>query len=45
MRWGGRRAQSYTAAVLAEWGTTCWLGYEGCTLIATTADHVLPKSR
>ncbi|WP_375544243.1 HNH endonuclease [Pseudoclavibacter albus] len=40
--WQGREAQRYTALTLAHYGTTCWLcGLPG----ATTADHVIPRSR
>ena len=41
--WGGRRAQAWSAAVLQEHGTTCWLRLDGCTLVATTGDHVLSR--
>ena len=43
-KWGGRRAQSWSAAVLREQGRVCALRLEGCTLVATTADHVKPRS-
>ncbi|MFJ1461011.1 AAA family ATPase [Nocardia sp. N2S4-5] len=43
-RWGGRRAARYTAAVLAEYGTVCHLQLDGCTNVATTADHIVPRS-
>jgi hypothetical protein len=43
-RWGGRRAARYTAAVLAEYGTVCHLQLDGCTKLATTADHIIPRS-
>lgn len=43
-RWGGRRAQEWTAAVLAEYGTLCALNLPGCTKVATTADHIVPRS-
>lgn len=43
-KWGGRRAQAWTAAVLAEYGTSCWLQLPGCTTLATTGDHILPRS-
>ena len=43
-KWGGRRAARYTAAVLAEYGTLCVLQLSGCTKIATTADHIVPRS-
>jgi 5-methylcytosine-specific restriction endonuclease McrA len=39
--WGGRKAQTLTAACLAAWGTMCHLcGRDG----ADTADHVVPRS-
>ena len=43
-RWGGRRAQAWTAAVLAEYGDSCWLQLPGCTQLATTGDHIYPRS-
>lgn len=43
--WSGRRATEMTARVLAVKGRKCALGLPGCTLVATTADHILPKSR
>jgi 5-methylcytosine-specific restriction endonuclease McrA len=40
--WGGRKAQEYTQLCLATYGTMCWL----CRLPgATTADHIVPRSR
>lgn len=40
--WGGAEAQALTALTLATYGTVCHLcGRPG----ATTADHVLPRSR
>lgn len=44
-KWGGHRAQAWTAAVLARYGTTCHLHLEGCTRLATTGDHIEPRSR
>lgn len=41
--WGGRYAQRITALVLAVKGTDCHLC--GAAGGATTADHVLPRSR
>lgn len=39
-RWGGRRAQEFTAEVLAVKGTICHLcGQDG----ADTADHLVPR--
>jgi len=43
-KWGGRRAAAWTAAVLEEYGRRCWLGLPGCTITATTGDHVIPRS-
>lgn len=43
-RWGGRRAQRWTAAVLATYGQRCALNYDGCTLVATEGDHIVPRS-
>lgn len=43
-KWGGRKAQAWSAAVLRNQGRVCALRLEGCTLIATTADHVKPRS-
>lgn len=43
--WGGREAQRLTRLTLATYGTTCWLRWDHeCTLVATTADHVVPRS-
>lgn len=42
--WGGRSALAWTQAVLARYGTTCQLRLDGCTGVATTGDHVVPKS-
>ena len=47
--WGGRRAQAWSAAVLAAHTgpageqPSCWLQLDGCTRVATTGDHVLPR--
>ena len=47
--WGGRKAQAWTAAVLAAHAgpdgrpPSCWLQLPGCTGLATTGDHVLPR--
>ena len=43
-RWGGRAAQAWTAAVLDRYGRVCHLNLEGCTTIATTGDHLKPRS-
>lgn len=41
-RWGGTAAARLTAATLARYGTVCHLcGRRG----ATTADHIIPRSR
>lgn len=44
MKWGGRRAQAWTTAVLDRYGSVCLLALPGCTELATTGDHVIPKS-
>lgn len=47
--WGGRRAVAWSRAVLAaHMGPggelpRCWLQLPGCTGVATTGDHVLPR--
>ena len=42
--WGGRRAQRLTSLTLAQYGTECWLRWDdGCTSVATTADHIIPR--
>lgn len=43
-KWGGRRAQAWTRAVLARGGTVCALRLEGCTEVATEGDHIVPRS-
>lgn len=48
-RWGGARAQAWTAAVLDAHRTPdgavwCWLKLPGCLGHATTGDHVVPRS-
>lgn len=43
-KWGGRRAQAWTAAVLARYGTVCHLQMDGCTQVATQGDHLVPRS-
>ena len=43
-KWGGRRAQEWTAAVLATKGYLCHLRLPGCTIVATTGDHIVPRS-
>lgn len=40
-RWGGRKAQRFTALCLSTYGRVCWnCGLPG----ADTADHVIPRS-
>lgn len=41
--WGGRLAQRLTADTLAWWGRQCHLCSD--TAPATTADHVIPRSK
>ena len=43
MTWGGRKAIAWRTAVLNEYGTTCLLQLDGCTQVATTADHIKPR--
>lgn len=43
-KWGGHAAQKWSRAVRAKYGDRCWLQLEGCTGIATCADHIIPKS-
>lgn len=38
----GAASQRLTHRVLEVWGTRCWLQLPGCTLRATTKDHVIP---
>jgi hypothetical protein len=42
-KWGGARAQEWTAAVLARYGRVCTLNLQGCTIEATTGDHIVPR--
>jgi 5-methylcytosine-specific restriction endonuclease McrA len=44
VKWGGRRATAWTQAVLTRYGRACILQLPGCTVVATTGDHVIPKS-
>lgn len=45
-RWGGRFAQQLVAATLAAKGRECHLAIPGvCVGTATTADHIVPRSR
>jgi hypothetical protein len=47
--WGGRRSVAWRLAVLAAHTgpngepPQCWLKLPGCTGLATTGDHVLPR--
>lgn len=41
--WGGRKAAAWSAAVLRLYGRRCWLQLPGCTVYATTADHLLTR--
>jgi 5-methylcytosine-specific restriction endonuclease McrA len=43
-KWGGRRAQAWTREVLARGGLVCTLSLPGCTTVATTGDHIVPRS-
>lgn len=43
MKWGGRRAQQWSRSVLERYGRVCLLQLEGCTRVATTGDHIIPK--
>lgn len=43
-KWGGRKAQAWTRAVLGRYGTECQLRLPGCTGLATTGDHIKPRS-
>lgn len=43
-KWGGRRAQAWTADVLDRYGRVCHLQLEGCKRVATTGDHLVPRS-
>lgn len=43
-KWGGRRAQAWSRDVLARKGRRCAVQLEGCTQVATTADHIVPRS-
>lgn len=43
-KWGSRRDRKWTAAVLARYGRVCALRLEGCTGVATTGDHIKPRS-
>lgn len=47
--WGGRKAQAWSAAVLAAHvgpagePPVCWLQLPGCTQVATTGDHIVTR--
>lgn len=47
--WGGRRAAAWSRAVLAAHTgpggepPRCWLQLDGCTGVATTGDHLVPR--
>lgn len=43
-KWGGRRAQAWSRDVLARKGRVCTLRLPGCTDVATTGDHIIPRS-
>lgn len=44
-KWGGSRAQRWTAEVLARYGRRCALAYPGiCLGEATEGDHIVPRS-
>lgn len=44
-KWGGRPERRWVAAVLAKYGTECWLQFpDVCTGRATTGDHIIPRS-
>lgn len=43
-KWVGCKAQQWSRAVLAKFGTVCHLQFEGCTEVATTGDHLIPRS-
>lgn len=43
-KWGGSKAATWVRAVLERYGRVCWLNLPGCTVVATSADHVIPRS-
>lgn len=43
-KWGGSRAAAWSRAVLERYGRACHLNLAGCTVIATTGDHVIPRA-
>lgn len=40
---GGTRAWSRMVARVCREEPLCWLRLDGCTIVSTTADHVIPK--
>ena len=44
-KWGGRRAGALVRATLATYGDRCHLAGPRCRRTATTADHLIPRSR
>lgn len=42
VRKGGRASVKLTELVLETYGRLCWLQLPGCTVVATTKDHVIP---
>lgn len=44
-KWGGRIAARLVRATLATYGTRCHLAGPRCIGRATTADHLVPRSR
>lgn len=44
-KWGGRPASRLVRATLATYGTRCHLRGPRCRGTATTADHLIPRSR
>ena len=44
-KWGGRRAGALVRATLATYGDRCHLRGPRCRGTATTADHLIPRSR
>lgn len=45
VKFGGRPWMRQVKLVIARDGATCRLALTGCTGIATTADHILPRSK
>lgn len=44
-KWGGRPAARLVRATIATYGDRCHLSGPRCTRRATTADHLVPRSR